>query len=86
MPSPHFIFYLILKCEMELKGNELYTYLYAHGVSGEQNTYKLKKNIITVLLLFFNLKKIHGEKKECITSAYYFTVWILKIRTWMKMR
>lgn len=43
MPSPHFIFYLILKCEMELKGNEVYTYLYAHGVSGEQNTYKLKK-------------------------------------------
>lgn len=48
---------------MELRENEFYTHPCAHRVSGEQKTYKLKKYIITVLLLFFNLKKIHGEKK-----------------------
>lgn len=55
---------------MELKGNEVYTYLYAHGVSGEQNTYKLKKNIITVLLLFFNLKKKSMEKKRNVLHLH----------------
>lgn len=67
MPSPHFIFYLILKCEMELRENEFCTHSCAHRLSGEQKTYKLKKkSIVTVLLLFFNLKKKSMEEKKVL--------------------